>query len=70
MVILERNTNHGMWHKRLWLQGLSGDVIAGLLFLVMTLQSIFFRAPTPSNASSANSAAQIQQTKGPPNTQE
>ncbi len=26
MVILERNTNHGMWHKRLWLQGLSGDM--------------------------------------------
>ena len=41
-----------------------GMWIAGLLFLVMTLQSIFFRAPTPSNESSANSAIQIKQAEG------
>ncbi len=47
-----------------------GMWIAGLLLLVMTLQSIFFRAPTPSDASSANSTGQSQPSNGISDTPE
>lgn len=42
-----------------------GMWIAGLLFLVITLQSLFFRTPMPSKASSANSVRQSQQADRP-----